>query len=185
MIVTFRDLGTKHKINAWFLKNRGITYLNSFGHLFDSHFIRGKRSVLNTAQEINVMPGSIWKCMKWHLGTEAMHDQQIGAYKDERVQAIRPKITNWLVVQLIFDEQLADARITIYVPDEFEGFKFNDAKEKLETWFTQEEEYHKRNKGERANLEEASSSSSSYIPRPPDKLVEVESPQSHWRRRTF
>ena len=76
MIVTFRDLGTKRKINAWFLKNRGITYLNSFGHSFDSHFIRGKWSVPNIAEEMNVMLGSIWKCMEWHLGTEAMHDQQ-------------------------------------------------------------------------------------------------------------
>ena len=181
--VTFRDLGTKKKANAWFLKNRGITYLNSFGHSFDSHFIRGTWSVLNIAQEMNVMLGGIWKCMKWHLGTEAMHGQQIGAYKDEGVQAIRSKTTNWPTVQLIFDEQPADARITIYVSDEFEGFNFNGAKEKLEIWFTQEEEYQKRNRGERANLEEASSSS--YIPRPPNQLVEVESPQSHWRRIIF
>ena len=70
---------------------------------------------------MNTMLVNIWKCMKWHLGTEAMHGQQIGAYKDERVQAIRSKATNWPIVQLIFDEQLADARITIYVSDEFEG----------------------------------------------------------------
>ena len=95
MIVTLRGLGTKKEINAWFLKNRGTTYLNSFGRSFDSHFIRGRWSVLNIAQEVRVMPGSIWKCMKWHLGTEAMHDQQIGAYKDERAQAIRSKTTNW------------------------------------------------------------------------------------------
>ena len=105
-------------------------------------------------------------------------------YKDERVQAIRSKATNWPIVQLVFDEQLADARITIYVLDEFEGFSFNDAKEKLETWFTQEEEHQKRNKGERTTQEEASSSSS-CIPRPPNQLIEVESPQSHWRRRIF
>ena len=113
-----------------------------------------------------------------------MHDQQIGVYKDEGVQAIRPKTTNWPIVQLIFDEQLADARITTYVSDEFEGFSFNDAKEQLETWFTQEEEYQKRSKGERTTQEEASSSSN-YIPRPPNQLVEVESPQGHWRRRIF
>ena len=182
--VTFRDLGTKKKINAWFLRNRGITYFSCFGHSVDSHFIRGKRPVLNIAQEMNTMLGSIWKCMKWHLGTEAMHDQQIGAYKDERVQAIRSNATNWPIVQLIFDEQLADARITIYVPDEFEGFSFNDAKDKFETWFPQEEEYQKRNRGERPSQEE-SSSSSSYIPRPPNQLVEVESPQRRWRRRIF
>ena len=29
----------------------------------------------------------------------------------------------------MFDEQLADARITIYVSDEFESFSHNDAKE--------------------------------------------------------
>ena len=70
-----------------------------------------------------------------------MHDRQIGAYKGEGVHAIRSKTTNWPIVQLIFDEQLADARITIYVSDEFEGFNYNDAQEKFETWFTQEEEY--------------------------------------------
>ena len=139
MTVTFRDLGTKKKINAWFLKTRGITYLNSFGQSFDSHFIRGKWPVPNIAQEMNVMLGSIWKCMKWHLGTEAMHDQQKGAYKDEGVQATRSETTNWPIVQLIFDEQPADARITIHVSDELEGFSFNGAKEKLETLFTQEE----------------------------------------------
>ena len=140
--------------------------------------------MLDIAQEMNTMLGSIWKCMKWHLGTEAMHDQHVGAYKDEAAQATRSKATDWPIVQLIFDEQLADARITIYISDEFEGFNFNDAKEKLETWFTQEEEYQKRNKGERTTQEETSSSSN-YIPRPPNQLVEVESPQSHWRRRIF
>ena len=113
-----------------------------------------------------------------------MHDQQIRAYKDEGVQAIRSKATIWPIVQLIFDEQLADARVTIYVSDEFGGFSFNDAKEKLETWFTQEDEYQKRNRGERSTQEEARSSNS-YIPRPPNQLVEVESPQSHWRRNIF
>ena len=64
MIITFRDLGTKKKINARFLKKRGITYASSSGHYFQSHFIRGKWTVLNIAQEMNAMLGSIWKCMK-------------------------------------------------------------------------------------------------------------------------
>ena len=111
-----------------------------------------------------------------------MHGQPIGAYKDEGVQAVRSKTTNWPILQLIFDEQLADARITIHVSDEFEGFNYNGAKEKLETWFTQEEEQHKIQRNERSNREAASSST---IPRPPNQLVEVETPQSHWRRIIF
>ena len=51
MTVTFRDLGTKKKIHAWFLEDRGITYTNSLGHYFPCHSIRGKWSVLNVAQD--------------------------------------------------------------------------------------------------------------------------------------
>ena len=48
MTVTFRDLGTKKMINAWFLRNRSIMYTSSLGHYFQSHYIRGKWSVLST-----------------------------------------------------------------------------------------------------------------------------------------
>ena len=59
MTVTLRDIRTKKKINAWFLRNRSIMYTNSLGHYFQSHYIRGKWSVLNIAQEMNTMLGSI------------------------------------------------------------------------------------------------------------------------------
>ena len=124
--------------------------------------------------------------MKWRLGGRAGRaDGRDG--RDGRAAGGTGGI-DWPIARLIFDEQLADARITIYASDEFEGSNYNDANEKLDTWFTQEEEQHKKQRTERANRETASSSSSSSsssIPRPPNQLVEVETLQSHWGRRIF
>jgi hypothetical protein len=175
MVIHFRDVGSKKKIHTYF-QTKHWTQTNTSGWQ-----ISGRWTLTRTALEQQIILNSIWNFIKETLGEAAVHSDTTGYYKDERIQAIRSKKTDWPMVQLSFEEVSTDPTVTIYVSEDMiqeAGQPYDDFKQKLHQWFDREQE----RQAQRRINEKANSSSSKAVPNPPNKLSEIQTPLAHWRR---
>ena len=111
----FRDLGCKKQLRQWFVKNKGQTYIDEHGSTREGCYVTGRWTQTKPVIEQGITLNANFNCLKYHLGREVSHHETLGAYKDDRLLCVRPKRTNYPIVQLAFDESVTEPSVTHYV----------------------------------------------------------------------
>ena len=161
-------------------ESRGKMYADESGSSWEGSYATGRWTQTKLVIEQGIVLNANFNCLKHHLGHDVVHHETLGAYKDDRLLCIRPKRTNYPIVQLAFGESVTEPSVTMYICTEPPEFNYEGYSKKIEDRRQEEEDSRLRKIDDRQQVEDNKERS---VPKAPNATSENDSPWNYWRRR--